>query len=105
MEASIASSMITVRAPRCYAAFLLRRTNMADLKFQCFKCNTVSAMRLTAEGRDTVYRMRDDPSVPQDVTFYCEHCGAANIIAITAEALSEVLHKLSSDDPEIQRAI
>jgi hypothetical protein len=62
-------------------------------------------MKLTAEGRDTVYRFRDDPSTPRDVTFYCEKCGAANAIALTVEMLSELLRTLTSDDPDIQKAI
>ena len=78
---------------------------MADLKFQCFRCNVVSGMKLTAEGRDTVYRLRDDPSASREVTFYCEKCGAANAIALTLEMLSELLRTLTSDDPGIQKAI
>lgn len=78
---------------------------MVDLKFQCFKCNSVSAMNLTAESRDTVYRLHGDPTLPRDVTFYCDKCGAANVIALTMEMVAALLDRLSSDDPQIQRAI
>lgn len=43
---------------------------MVDLKFKCFKCNSVSAMKLTAEGRDTVYRLAGDPNLPREVNFF-----------------------------------
>ena len=78
---------------------------MTDLSFRCFKCNAVSAMKLTAEGRDTVYRIRNDPNLPRDVTFYCEKCGSANAIALSAEMVAAFLDRLSSDDPKIQKAI
>jgi hypothetical protein len=78
---------------------------MVDLNFRCFKCSQVSAMKLTAEGRDDVQRMNADPNASREVTFYCERCGAANAIALTAEMLAAFLTRLSSDDPQIQRAI
>ncbi len=62
-------------------------------------------MNLTAEGRDTVYRIKDDPTLPRDVTFYCEKCGAANAIALSVEMVAAFLDRLSSDDPKIQKAI
>jgi hypothetical protein len=82
-----------------------RRVAMVDLNFRCFKCSQVSAMNLTAEGRDDVRRMTGDPSIPREVTFYCERCGAANAIGLTAEMLAAFVARLSSDDPQIQKAI
>ena len=78
---------------------------MVDLKFRCFKCSAVSAMKLTAEGRDRAQRLMGDPSLPKELTFYCERCGAANALAITTEMLHALLQRISSDDPKIQKAI
>jgi hypothetical protein len=78
---------------------------MADLSFKCFKCNEVSRMNLSAEGRDDVRRLRGDPTLPQEITFYCEHCGAANAIVLSVEMFTTLLGRLSSDDPKIQKAI
>jgi hypothetical protein len=78
---------------------------MTELKFRCFKCNEISAMNLTAEGRTTVRRLRADPNESREVTFYCDHCGAANVIALTQEMIEAFIGRLSSDDPQIQKAI
>ena len=78
---------------------------MIDLKFQCFKCSAVSAMNLTAEGRDRAQRLIGDPNLAKELTFYCERCGAANTLAITTEMLHALLQRISSDDPKIQKAI
>lgn len=78
---------------------------MSGLSFQCFKCNQVSGLHLTAESRDKVHRINADPSVSKEVTFYCDRCGAANAITLTAEMISRMLERLFSDDPQIQKAI
>lgn len=78
---------------------------MVGLSFQCFSCNRVSGLHLTAEGRDKVYRIHSDPRASREVTFYCDQCGAANEITLTTEIISELLERLSSDDPQIQKAI
>ena len=78
---------------------------MTGLSFQCFKCNQASGLHLTAESRDKVYRIHADPSASREVTFYCDRCGAANAITLTAEMISTLLERLSSDDPQIQKAI
>jgi hypothetical protein len=76
-----------------------------DLNFRCFKCNEISVMNLTAEGRTTVRRLAADPNASRDVTFYCDRCGAANVIAMTPEMVTAFIARLSSDDPQIQKAI
>lgn len=78
---------------------------MAGLNFKCFKCGSISAMNLTAEGRDTVYRLHGDPTASKEVTFYCSNCGAPNALAVSMEMVTELLGRLSSDDPKIQKAI
>jgi hypothetical protein len=78
---------------------------MIDLNFRCFKCHETSAMNLTAEGRTTVRRMTADPNESREITFYCDRCGAANVITMTQEMITAFISRLSSDDPQIQRAI
>ena len=78
---------------------------MAQLNFRCFRCNQTSGLHLTAESRDRVYRIKADPNFSKDVTFYCDQCGAANTIALTAEMIAALLDGVTSDDPEIQKAI
>ena len=62
-------------------------------------------MNLTAEERTTVRRMSADPNESREITFYCERCGAANVITITQEMIAAFISRLSSDDPKIQKAI
>ena len=78
---------------------------MSALSFRCFSCDRVSSLKLTPEGRDTVSRIMPDPRETLQLSFYCEHCGAANSIDITGETAMQLLHRLSSDDAEIQKAI
>jgi hypothetical protein len=78
---------------------------MAQLNFRCFSCNQVSGLRLTAEGRDRVYRLRADPNLSKDITFYCDRCGVANTITLTVEMIATLIDGVTSDDPEIQKAI
>ncbi|MCC6930959.1 MAG: hypothetical protein IT359_18355 [Gemmatimonadaceae bacterium] len=78
---------------------------MPDLSFRCFKCNTFSGLHLTAEGRVRVERMLPDPNASREVTFYCDRCGAANAIALTTEMISQLLERVTSDDPAITKAI
>jgi hypothetical protein len=62
-------------------------------------------MNLTAEGRTTVRRIAADPNESREVSFYCDHCGAANVITLTREMIEAFIGRLSSDDPQIQQAI
>lgn len=78
---------------------------MTGLSFQCFSCNQISGLHLTAESRDKVERLNPDRDASREVTFYCDRCGAANAITLTAEMISELVGRLSSDDPRIQKAI
>ncbi len=78
---------------------------MNGLSFQCFRCNQTSGLHLTAESRDKVSRMFPDPNESREVTFYCDRCGAANAVTLTEEMISKLLERLSSDDPQIQKAI
>src|SRR5215208_125201 len=78
---------------------------MAELNFRCFKCNQMSSLKLTPESRDTVARMTPDPRDTMALSFYCEHCGASNAIDVTGDTVLQLLHRLSSDDDEIEKAI
>lgn len=62
-------------------------------------------MNLTAEGRTEVRRICTDPNASREVTFYCDLCGAANVIALTPEMIEAFIGRLSSDDPQIKKAI
>lgn len=78
---------------------------MIDLNFRCFKCGETSAMNLTAEGRTTVRRLASDPNESREITFYCDRCGAANAITMSQEMITAFISRLSSDDPQTQKAI
>lgn len=76
-----------------------------DLSFRCFTCNSVSALTLSAEDRNRADRMLPDPSEAREMTFYCERCGAANAMSLSPEQIAALLHRLTSNDGQIQRAI
>ena len=78
---------------------------MLDLQFRCFQCGQMSPMNLDAADRGEVHRWNRDPSTSREVTFYCTACGAANAVPLTAEMMTGLLHRVSSNDPQIQRGI
>jgi len=76
-----------------------------SLNFRCASCGQMSSLDKAAEGRGDVRRMSADPNRSYDVTFYCDLCGAANSVTIRPEMIPALISRLSSNDPEIQKAI
>jgi hypothetical protein len=76
-----------------------------DLSFNCYNCHHDSAFEITVKNRDEVERLTGDGRMCGEVSFICVHCGFANVIEITLETAATLLGRLSSADPEVQRAI
>src|SRR5260370_9528386 len=79
--------------------------SMNDLKFNCFNCHKDSPFEITANNRGEVRRILSDPNDKTEVTFLCANCGYANTIELTLEMATEVLSRLSSNNPEVQDAV
>ena len=75
------------------------------LRFRCVECRSMSGFGQPAEGRGEVLRLQADPNETHEVCFYCDQCGAANTVSITPDMLPSIIARLSSDDPQIQKAI
>jgi len=78
---------------------------MDALLFRCFKCNNQSPFEITVANRDEVMRLHSDGKEFGQVNFICVHCGYANLIEITLETATKLLERLSSRDPEVQKAL
>ena len=78
---------------------------MDDLKFKCYRCHQDSPFTITVENRDEVARFASEGTSLGKVNFICTRCGYANLIEISIEAASEILSRLSSEDPEIRDAV
>jgi hypothetical protein len=75
------------------------------LRFRCAECGQMSSLGKPAGSRDDVHRLRKDAQDSQEITFYCDTCGAANAVTITPDMIPAILSRLSSDDAQIQKAI
>jgi uncharacterized Zn finger protein len=76
-----------------------------NLLFKCFSCHQNSPFDITSANRDEVKRVMGDSQSLGKVNFICASCGTVNLIEIDFETASQVLARLSSEDPQIQNAI